>query len=469
MANEPSVKFARGDRALVIGVGRSGLATAAVLRKRGVSVVAYDDKRPDQLTVERAALDKIDVPLLHDRAALGSAAADAQIAVLSPGIPQNNPAVLDVQRAGTSVISEIEAAYRIAKAPIIAVTGTKGKSTTTALIGHLLRASGAKARVGGNIGNPLIGEAAKAKADEWLVAEVSSFQLEGITTFRPRVSVLLNIMPDHLDRYPSMEEYAEAKFRIFANQRPYEEGAPHTDIFVGNADDPLIAAAWERVPCPTACFSLGANPKCNVLLEDDTIVLKSGDGDTPLARVNELKMRGLHNVGNAMAAYLAATLVAPESDETAEALKTFEPMEHRLETISTASGVTWVDDSKATNPSAVIRALESFDAPIILIAGGRSKKTDFGGMGAAASKRTKLTILIGESAREIGRTIEGPVEYVASMEAAVHAAAAAAGSGDVVLLSPGCSSFDMFQSAEDRGARFAAAVSGLAGESKVGA
>lgn len=471
MQNDIAVKFGRGDRALVIGVGRSGLATAAVLRKRGVRVVAFDDKRFEARSPERAALDKLDVPLLSDRSALTAAAGDAQIAILSPGIPQNNPAVLDVQRAGTPVISEIEAAYRIAKAPIIAVTGTKGKSTTAALIGHLLRAAGAKVRVGGNIGNPLIGETAKAKADEWVVAEVSSFQLEGITTFRPRISVLLNITPDHLDRYPSMEEYAEAKFRIFANQRAYDaQRGQEQDFFIANADDPLVASAWDRVPCLKACYSFGSNPACNLTLVGDMIVERS-DELRPVVAVSELLIRGRHNAGNAMAAYLAASLANANVDavEAQAALRTFEPMEHRLQMISTAGGVTWVDDSKATNPAAVMKALETFDAPIILIAGGRSKNTDFSEMGSAIGKRAKRCILIGESAREIGRQIEGPVEYVASMHAAVHAAAVAAGPGDVVLLSPGCASFDMFQSAEHRGTSFAAAVREFAGGRKVGA
>jgi len=461
MPNPAAVKFEDGDRALVIGVGRSGMATAAVLRDRGMNVIAYDDKPPEQLTAQRAELAKLRAELVG-KGGLAAAIPGTSVAIVSPGVPQNNSAVLEVQRSGVPVISEIEAAYRIAKAPIIAITGTKGKSTTTALVGHLLRSAGVRARVGGNIGNPLISEAAAASASEWLVAEVSSFQLEGISTFRPRISVLLNISPDHLDRYPSIEEYAEAKYRIFANQRMPAVGEP-VEAFVGNADDPLITAVTERLTCPAAWFSLEAAPEASVILDGSTIAARGLDGSIkPIVQVDELQIRGRHNVANAMAAYLAVSLSGAARDpETAliEGLRTFTPLAHRLETVTQSGGVTFVDDSKASTPDAVVKALASFDAPIILIAGGRSKRTDFTTLARAAEERCSHVILIGESAREIGALISKvPTGYAASMEEAVAAAADAAVPGDIVLLSPGCASFDMFESAEQRGERFADAA-----------
>ena len=462
MTNDAAVKLKDGDRALVIGVGRSGMATAAVLRDRGMRVAAYDDKTADQLAAQRADLARLHVDLIG-RDDLAAAAAGAGIAILSPGIPLTNPAVLAVQRAGVPVISEIEAAYRISKAPIIAVTGSKGKSTTTALIGHILRGGGMRARVGGNIGNPLIAETAAASADEWIVAEVSSFQLEGISEFRPRISVLLNLTPDHLDRYPSMEEYREAKFRIFANQ-----GAG--DTFIANAADPMLALLRDgkgrSIPCPAAWFAADQRGDVAVSLRDDAIVWRGNPADrarastpTPIIETAELPSLGLHNVANAMAATLAALVAGAPLEAVRRGLASFAPMPHRLEIVARSGGVTWVDDSKASNPDAVVKALDSFDAPIVLIAGGRSKKTDFRAMAAAASERAKSAVLIGESAREIGALLEsGPIVYAESMEAAVAAAAESAAPGDVVLLSPGCASFDMFESAEQRGDVFAAAV-----------
>jgi UDP-N-acetylmuramoylalanine--D-glutamate ligase len=461
MPNDAAVKFEDGDRALVIGVGRSGMATAAVLRDRGMNVTAYDDKPPEQLAAQRAELAKLGADLVG-KGGLAAAIPGASVAIISPGVPQNNPAVLEVQRAGVPVISEIEAAYRIAKAPIIAITGTKGKSTTTALVGHLLKSAGVRARVGGNIGNPLISEAAAASADEWLVAEVSSFQLEGISTFRPRISVILNISPDHLDRYPSIEEYAEAKYRIFANQREPTVGKP-IEAFVGNADDPLVTAVNDRLPCPAAWFSLEAAPEASIILDGGTLAARGLDGSIePLAHVDELQIRGRHNIANAMAAYLTVSLSGAPSDARdalIEGLRTFEPLAHRLQPVMQSGGVTFIDDSKASNPDAVVKALASFDAPIILIAGGRSKRTDFATLARAAEERCSHVILIGESAREIGALISKvPTGYATSMEEAVAAAAGAAVPGDIVLLSPGCASFDMFESAEQRGERFADAA-----------
>ena len=461
MPNDATVRFQDGDRALIIGVGRSGMATAAVLRDRGLRVAAYDDKNPEQLRAQRADLGRLQVELVG-MDGLESAAAGAAIAIVSPGVPLNNPAVLAVQRAGVPVISEIEAAYRISKAPIIAITGSKGKSTTTALTGHLLKTAGMRARVGGNIGNPLIRETAAASRDEWIVAEVSSFQLEGISLFRPRISVLLNVTPDHLDRYPSIEEYREAKFRIFANQG---EG----DAFIGNAADPSIEALrigrGRTIPCPAFWFAAQDRPDVAMALVDGRIVWRTEPAQVLLLDAAGLRITGTHNIANAMAASLAALLAGAPIEAVREGLATFQALPHREQIIARRAGVIWVDDSKASNPDAVVKALAAFSGPIILIAGGRSKKTDFGAMAHAASERAKLVILIGESAREIGALIEhGPIVFADSMDRAVAAAAEAATAGDIVLLSPGCASFDMFESAERRGEAFATAVQRLGAE-----
>lgn len=445
--------FDSTDSVLIFGVGRSGIATAEVLRERGVAVVAYDDKEPAELTEAVARLARIGVPLVG-RDALDEAARAATAAVLSPGIPLTNPAVLAVQRHDVPVFSEIEVAYRMSAAPIIAVTGSKGKSTTTALIGHILRRAGFGVRVGGNIGDPLIRETVAAKPTDWVVAEVSSFQLEGIRSFAPRISVLLNVTADHLDRYPSMEEYAEAKYRIFANQQP-------DDAFVGNADDPwcaALASGARSVPCPTHWFSSKGAPIADVVVDDGDIVRRKGGRRrrATIAKSGELRLRGAHNVDNAMAAALAAMLAGASIEKIRAALRTFEPLAHRLAPVAAAGGVRWIDDSKATNPDAVVKALASFEEPVVLIAGGKGKNTDFSVLGGAASQRARAVVLIGDSAKAIGRYVEGvPVTYAGSMEAEVAAAASAAMPGDVVLLSPGCASFDMFESAEQRGEVFA--------------
>src|SRR5579863_601774 len=448
--------FSDKDSVVVIGVGRSGFATAEVLRARGVAVVAYDDKRRDQLEASIDELARIGVPVIG-AAELPNAARTATAAVLSPGVPFTNPAVLGVQRAGVPVYAEIEVAYKLCAAPIIAITGSKGKSTTTALVGHLLRSAGLGARVGGNIGNPLIRETVAARAGEWVVAEVSSFQLEGIREFAPRISVLLNLTADHLDRYHSMEEYAEAKYRIFANQTP-------DDAFVGNADDEFCArlrAGARPIPSAQYWFSARDDVGADVSIHDGAIVRRAGKSRrrTVLAAPGELRLRGPHNLENAMAASLAALLAGVPVAAVRAGLRTFEPLPHRLATIRSGDGIMWIDDSKATNPDAVVKALASFSAPIVLIAGGKGKNTDFTALGRAASERAKAVVLIGEAARDIGAAISGPdVTYAASMDAAVEAAARWAVPGDIVLLSPGCASFDMFESAEHRGDVFATLV-----------
>ena len=288
-------------------------------------------------------------------------------AVLSPGVPLTSAPVRAVQARDVPVLGEIEVAYRLCKAPIIAVTGTKGKSTTTALIGHLLRAAGKNVKVGGNIGNPLIREVLGLTPEDWVVAEVSSFQLETIRAFRPRVAVVLNVAPDHLDRYPSMDEYAEAKFRIFANQGMH-------DAFVGNLDDKRVASLhWgqgeARATARQLWFTLGEHhERATMYLHRDAITYAPIDGDPrPIALLSrsEIPLPGEHNVQNVMAALLAALAIGCDPEALRAAVKTFAPMAHRLQAIGEVDGVLYVDDSKATNPGSVEAALLAYDRPIV--------------------------------------------------------------------------------------------------------
>lgn len=455
--------FDRGETVLVIGLGRSGLASIEVLRSRGVTVYATDEMAPERIAAPIAAAEGFGARFLAP-ADVEGVLDGLTSAVLSPGVPPTSPVARALNRVNVPVIGEIELAYRLCKAPIVAVTGTKGKSTTTALIGHLLRAGGRNVRVGGNIGNPLIKEVLDATSDDWVVAEVSSFQLETIRAFKPRVSVLLNIAPDHLDRYFSMDEYAEAKYRIFANQAM-------SDWFVGNLDDPRIAELhWRngdaRAQARQLWFTLGPNRNRATMFDRDgtlTYVPVAGDPrPVPIARREDVRLPGDHNLRNAMAALLAALAVGLPAAGLSEALRTFEPMPHRLESVAEIAGVLYVDDSKATNPDATIAALASYARPIVLIAGGRAKGTGFGDLGRAIAARAKTLIAIGESAPALVEATAGIPSLVAgTIDEAVRAAAALSRSGDVVLLSPACASFDMFDSAEDRGRRFAAAVTAL--------
>jgi UDP-N-acetylmuramoylalanine--D-glutamate ligase len=426
-------------------------------------VFATDEKPVPELqaavaAVEAAGARFIEPPQLD--AVLGTLTS----AVLSPGVPLTSPVVRAVQARNVPVLGEIEVAFRLCKAPIVAVTGTKGKSTTTALIGHLLRTCGKSVRVGGNIGNPLIDEVVQAKAGDWVVAEVSSFQLETIRAFKPRVAVLLNVAPDHLDRYHSMDEYAEAKFRIFANQA-------FGDVFIGNLDDERIASletehSERTIRARQLWFTLAdRHNNATIYVHDGAILYNPISGDPrPVAvmRKDEIPLAGEHNVQNVMAALLAAFAVGCELPQLREGVKSFRAMPHRLEPVQEIDGVLYIDDSKSTNPGSVVAALHAYKRPIVLIAGGRSKGTDFVEMGVTIRQRAKALVLIGEAASEIEAQAKGTETVRASsMIDAVHQARALARPGDVVLLSPGCASFDMFRSAEDRGEQFVSAVNAM--------
>jgi UDP-N-acetylmuramoylalanine--D-glutamate ligase len=452
--------FQRGETILVIGLGRSGVASTQVLRERGVTVYATDEKPREDLTDAIAQVDESGAQFVAPDE-LTPLLARLTGAVVSPGVPLNGALVRRVQDANVAVFSEIEVAYRLCKASIVAVTGTKGKSTTTSLIGHLFRSCGKTVHVGGNIGNPLIREVLDARPEDWVIAEVSSFQLESIRSFRPRISVILNISADHLDRYYSMDEYAEAKFRIFANQN-------EQDFFVGNLDDERVSALhWHsgetRVHARQVWFTLGEHHEhATMFLHGDGIVYAPLHGDPrpiEILRLDEIPLAGRHNVQNVMAALLAALAAGLDPRALRDAVHSFHAMAHRLQPVADVGGVLFVDDSKATNPGSVIAALQAYDRPIVLIAGGKSKNTDFTELGRIIDQRAKALVAIGEAAGEIAEHVKrAPVERAASMQDAVSRAYARAKSGDVVLLSPACASFDMFKSAEDRGEKFTAAV-----------
>lgn len=434
-----------GKRALVIGAGRSGAAAAAALRARGIEVTIVDAKDRVALGARANELDALGVELIDETGA-ADAVRSADFAVVSPGVPAWSPAFAAATAAGLPVIGEIELAYRVARGPIAAITGTKGKSTTAALAGGMLAEAGIAAAVAGNIGTPLVAAADTAPDGAWLIAEVSSFQLETIAQFRPRVAALLNIAEDHLDRYPDMHAYVAAKRRIFENQCA-------DDVIIANADDATVRAMTDGARARRRWF--GTSPDCDAQIAGGAVRLRD---QMRWSHQRAPQLRGAHNLGNAAAAALIALSAGAPLDAIERALHSFEPLHHRLETVAEAAGVLWVDDSKASTPLAAIAALQAFDQPLVVIAGGRSKGADFGQFAAALALRAKHVVLVGESAAAIDALLARsslPRTRADTFEQAVEAARSAAAPGDVVLLAPGCSSFDMFESAEQRGARFA--------------
>ncbi|HEY0799132.1 MAG TPA: UDP-N-acetylmuramoyl-L-alanine--D-glutamate ligase, partial [Candidatus Baltobacteraceae bacterium] len=383
------VMFDARARVLVIGLGRSGIASCTVLRARGATVWATDEKGADALAAALGEIRALGATFVAPDA-LDALVPELTVAVLSPGVPLNSPLVRHVQAAGIPVYSEIEVAYRICNAPIVAVTGTKGKTTTTALIGALFRQAGKTTYVGGNIGNALIGETAIAKADDWVIAEVSSFQLESIRSFKPRISLITNISPDHLDRYHSMDEYTEAKFRIFVNQAP-------GDTFIGNLDDPIVSSLAQgepaaRIRTRALWFGRAARRLTTLYVRNDRITYAPPTGDPrplEIMPVSEIPLLGSHNIDNVLGAVLVGLAAGLDPALLRIGVREFTALPHRLQVVAQIEGVTYVDDSKATNPSSVVAALSSFAQPVILIAGGKSKRTDFSALGDAVKQHAK--------------------------------------------------------------------------------
>jgi UDP-N-acetylmuramoylalanine--D-glutamate ligase len=435
----------RGKRVTVIGAARSGVAAAELLVRRGAVVTLTDVK---DTIADEARLRKSGVTLElggHREASFTR----ADLIVTSPGVPTRQPAMEAARSAGVPIMGELELASRWLRGRIVAITGTKGKSTTTTLTGLMLEAGGHRVLVGGNIGKALSAQVDESTADTIHVVEASSFQLEATELFHPWIAVLLNFSPDHLDRHASVDEYAEAKARIFANQAPQ-------DWAVVNADDvpamELAASARGR----RLLFSMNDTLADGVVISGPVIVRRGGSGDEPLVPLSAIRLLGPHLVADVVAASAVASLAGVTGADMTRAVAGFSGLEHALEPAGEISGVRFVNDSKATNIEAARRAIESFGPGLVVILGGRFKGGDFGDLAAPLSERQATVIAIGESRPLIREALEGrvPLHDAEDLHAAVRTAFASAAPGGVVVLAPACASFDMFTDYAERGRVF---------------
>lgn len=459
------------QRVLILGMGRSGEAVARHVASRRaagdqVEAALLDEDSGEELQRRaRQLTESTGVPVTLDADRIDGS---WDLVVASPGIPPRSPLMRSARALGVPVISEIELAWRSTDARWIAITGTNGKTTTTALTAHLLRESGMDARAVGNIGEPAISAAADAGRDTVLVAEVSSFQLALTERFRPRVAVLLNITPDHVDWHGSLEAYEADKARVFANLGP-------DDVAVIDVDDPGSAPWADRVSARGAEVVRVATGTCaeapagaGACVRGGALVVRRSGEDVRLVDVDELAIRGRHNVGNALAAAAAALVIGAAPSAVRDGLRTFRPIAHRLEPVGVVAGVHYYNDSKATNPDAVLKALTAFDErPLIVLLGGRNKGNDFTELAGAVAGRCRLAVLFGESTPELrdafARAGAGcPTLEAAGLRDAVAAAAGVASPGEVVVLSPACASFDEFRSYEHRGDVFRETVASMA-------
>jgi UDP-N-acetylmuramoylalanine--D-glutamate ligase len=441
----------KGKKVMVLGLARTGSAAARFLVRQGADVLVSDCRKESELQRETAALAGLQVRYFlggEDPAWLEG----VDLVIPSPGVPQENPLLREASRRGVEILSEIELAARFHRAPLIAITGTNGKSTTTALAGEMLKAGGFNIFVGGNIGAPLIGFAGGDW--DWGVVEVSSFQLEWVEKFRPRIAALLNLTEDHLDRYPDFQAYCAAKERIFAVQ----DG---NDLAVLNRDDPLVWKIRERIRSRVVSF--GWTPVDEgVCATKNEIVWRSAGKEERFA-LARAKILGVHNVENLMAAIAAAKAAGVTAAAIQKVIDGFAGLEHRLEFVREKDGVRYFNDSKGTNVGAVVKSLSGFSAPVVLLAGGVDKGGDYAPLEDEIKRTVKKLILFGAAKEKIRASLGHLTDTVVveHLEAAVRDAYQSSRPGDVVLLSPACSSFDMFRDYTERGKRFKALVQEL--------
>jgi UDP-N-acetylmuramoylalanine--D-glutamate ligase len=446
----------KDKRVLVVGLGKSGVASALFLKARGARVTVSDTKSPDQLRDEIPAL--LDHGIAVETGGHGERTFRGQdLIVVSPGVPVDAPPLVQARASGEPVIGEIELAAQYLPGPIVAITGSNGKTTTTTLAGDVITAGGFPTVVGGNIGTPAISLVERAGRDSVVVLEISSFQLETIQTFRPKVAVILNITPDHLDRHRTFQTYVDAKARIFENQQP-------SDYAVLNEDDPTCLTLAGRTRAQVFGFSRKKEVNQGAYVDGGRILFRDGAGQREIMLVSEISLKGAHNVENVLAAVCTGALMGVSADMIRQAVRNFKAVEHRLEYVATIKGVEYYDDSKATNVDATIKALESFPANIHLILGGKDKGSDYTVLNDLLRQRVKRVYTIGAAAEKIESHIKGAAEVVhaETLDNAIRRASAVAQPGDIVLLAPACASFDQFQSYNHRGRVFKEVVYALA-------
>ncbi len=447
----------KGKNVLVIGAAVTGMPVVIELLKLGANIILNDFKKEDELGGIIDQLHKLNV-----RTILGGhpveLADQCDFVVISPGVPTDIPLVEKVKSLNKEVISEIELAYRLTNTPIAAITGTNGKTTTTALLGEIMKASGTKTFVTGNIGHPMISEVANSDIDDVFVLEVSSFQLESTTKFKPKVSALLNITPDHLNRHKTMENYIEAKCRVFINQ-------DENDFTILNRDDTLTSKLINQPKSKVLLFSRMEEIRQGAFVRDNSIYIRVEDKEEFIINIDDIYIPGKHNLENALAASLIAYCLGVAPNVIAKVLNEFKGVEHRVEFVEEINGVIYYNDSKGTNTDASIKAIEAMKRPIILIAGGMDKGSEFDEFIKAFKNKVKVLILLGETADKIEKIARQynfvNTHKVKSLEEAVQKSAEIAETGDCVLLSPACASWDMFKNYEERGTYFKKFVSGL--------
>ncbi len=450
----------RGKRVLVVGLGKSGVASALFLKLRGARVTVSDTKTEDELRAEIPIL--LDHGITVETGEHGERTFHGQdLIVVSPGVSVDALPIVQARTSGEPIIGEIELAAQFLPGRIVAITGSNGKTTTTTLTGEILTAGGLPTLVGGNIGTPAISLVERAKPDHIIVLEVSSFQLETIQTFRPKMAVILNITPDHLDRHRTFAAYAGAKARIFENQQA-------DDFAVLNADDPNCVALAEGIRAHICWFSRKKEVQQGASVQDGRIGFRDAGGKREIMLVSEIPLKGAHNLENVLAAICAGALMGVKPEHIRRAVQQFKAVEHRLEYVATIRGVDYYNDSKATNVDATIKALESFPANIHLILGGKDKGSDYSVLNDLLRERVKRVYTIGAAAEKIESHIKGAAEIVPAetLDDAVRRAAAVAQAGDVVLLAPACASFDQFDNYEHRGRVFKEVVHTLAEQAR---
>ncbi len=441
--------------AVVVGLGRSGLAAARLLKRKGVNVRVTEISDSGSEIKERMKLlsdEGIEVETGRHSLSLIDG---ADLVVVSPGVSQEVTFISYARKRRVPIIGELELAAYFCKAPLIAVGGTNGKSTTVTLLAEILKKAGRSALIAGNIGHPLCDFVDELSSRDLVVVEVSSFQLETIKSFKPWIAILLNITPDHLDRYnKSFDDYAQTELLLFKNQST-------DDYSLLNDDDPIVRGASTRAR--VIRFSLRNELSEGVFIKDGWVCSRFDRTENIILRCEEIKLPGMHNLENILSAVGAATICGISYEDIGVVLREFRGLPHRMEFVRNVRGVNFINDSKGTNVGAVLRSLESISSPIILIAGGRAKEADFSLLRKSVKAKVKVVILLGEAQKIIEKGLMGTVQFkrANSMEEAVRLAHSLAEEGDTVLLSPGCSSFDMFANFEERGEVFKKAVKEL--------